>query len=277
LLEAIQYRILKSLSRRFPERTDGATDTAESKLLARLGDDLAIKIRGKCVVDYGCGGGEDSVELARLGAREVVGIDIRDSMLRRARQLADKAGLGSRCRFVPRTDVRADMIVCLDSFEHFADPAADLNRMEALLVPGGIVEISFGPTWYHPLGGHLFSVIPWAHLLFSEKALIRWRSDVRSDGARRFGEVEGGLNQMTIRRFEQLIGNSSFRILQLRCVPIRPLRRLHCRLSREFTTSVVRCTLRKQALEAENAAQERFREPSIDASRTQRLNSRLGC
>jgi hypothetical protein len=55
------------------------------------------------------------------------------------------------------------------------------------------------------LGGHLFSVFPWAHLIFSEQALIRWRSDFKSDGATRFSEVAGGLNQMTIRRFERLI------------------------------------------------------------------------
>jgi hypothetical protein len=70
------------------------------------------------------------------------------------------------------------------------------------------VPISFGPTWHHPYGGHLFSVFPWAHLIFSEKALTRWRSDLRDDGATRFGEVAGGLNQMTIRRFEELVADS---------------------------------------------------------------------
>lgn len=74
--------------------------------------------------------------------------------------------------------------------------------MSALLEPKGEVIASFGPTWYHPLGGHLFSVFPWAHLLFSEKALLRWRSDFKTDGATHFGEVAGGLNQMTVDRFE---------------------------------------------------------------------------
>ena len=73
-----------------------------------------------------------------------------------------------------------------------------------LLKPGGLLIASFGPTWYHPLGGHLVSVFPWAHLIFSETALMGWRSGIRADGAKRFHEVEGGLNQMTIRRFEQL-------------------------------------------------------------------------
>ncbi len=98
---------------------------------------------------------------------------------------------------------KAEVIVSLDSFEHFGDPAGVLAVMHDLLKPGGVIIATFGPTWYHPLGGHLFSVFPWAHLLFSEQALIRWRADIRSDGATRFGEVEGGLNQMTIARFER--------------------------------------------------------------------------
>jgi SAM-dependent methyltransferase len=244
-LESVQYQVLKALSRRFPERADGATYPGGSRLLARLGENLPDKIQGKCVVDYGCGGGQDTIELVKLGARAVVGIDIREAMLRHARMRASDAGVAARCRFSQEADVKADVVVCIDGFEHFAEPGVDLRRMHDLLVPGGIVEISFGPTWYHPLGGHLFSVIPWAHILFSEKALIRWRSDVRSDGARRFREVEGGLNQMTIRRFERLLVDSLFRVEQMHCVPIRPLRQFHCRVSREFTTSVVRCTLRK--------------------------------
>jgi hypothetical protein len=115
--------------------------------------------------------------------------------------------------------------------------------MASLLKPGGSLYASFGPTWYHPLGGHLFSVFPWAHLLFSEKALIRWRSDIRSDGATRFGEVEGGLNQMTIARFEKLAKQSPFVIDFLEAVPIRRLRLLHNRFTREFTTAIVRCKL----------------------------------
>jgi hypothetical protein len=51
--------------------------------------------------------------------------------------------------------------------------------MQARLNPGGEVAASFGPTWYHPLGAHLFGVFPWAHLISSEEALIRWRSDFR--------------------------------------------------------------------------------------------------
>ncbi len=70
--------------------------------------------------------------------------------------------------------------------------------MASLLKPSGFALVEFGYTWFHPYGGHLFSVFPWAHLIFTEKSLIRWRSDFKTDGATRFQEVAGGLNQMTI-------------------------------------------------------------------------------
>jgi len=118
--------------------------------------------------------------------------------------------------------------------------------MNMLLQPAGEMLVSFGPTWYHPLGGHLFSVFPWAHLIFNQEALIRWRSTFKADGATRFSEVAGGLNQMTIRKFEALIENSTFRLATLELVPIKKFRRFHSRLNREFTTAIVRCHLVKE-------------------------------
>jgi hypothetical protein len=43
-------------------------------------------------------------------------------------------------------------------------------------------------------------------VIFSEKALIRWRSTFKTDRATRFSEVAGGLNQMTIAKFEAVHG-----------------------------------------------------------------------
>ena len=145
----------------------------------------------------------------------------------------------------------------MDAFEHFGDPAGILGIMNARFCnrPARCLS-SFGPTWYHPLGGHPFvlSVFPWAHLVFNEEALIRWRSTFKTDrrstfktdGATRFGEVAGGLNQMSIARFEALIAESPFKFASLELVPIRKLRRFHHRLTREFTTAIVRCRLVKR-------------------------------
>ena len=176
----------------------------------------------------------------------MIGIDIREDVLQAARQRAVSTGVQNTCLFASSTKELADIVVSVDSFEHFADPAGILRIMNTLLQPAGEVLVSFGPTWYHPLGGHLFSVFPWAHLIFSERALIRWRSTFKADGATRFSEVAGGLNQMTIAKFEELIAGSPLKFASLELVPIKKLRRFHNRLTREFTTAIVRCRLVKR-------------------------------
>jgi SAM-dependent methyltransferase len=242
----IQYRILKRISPGAPDCCSGSVYDSKSKLAVLMGDDFFAKIAGKVVIDFGCGEGAECVEMAVKGAKHVIGIDIREDLLQIARQKALEAGVENSCVFASSTNELADIVVSLDAFEHFADPAEILRIMNSLLTPEGEVLISFGPTWYHPLGGHLFSVFPWPHLIFNEKALIEWRSTFKTDGATRFSEVLGGLNQMSIARFERLVAASPFKFAALEPVPIKKLQPLHNHLTREFTTAIVRCRLVKR-------------------------------
>jgi SAM-dependent methyltransferase len=246
MLTNIQYRILKRISTGAPDCCGECIYEGKSKLAVLMGDEFFNKIAGKVVIDFGCGEGAEAVEMAGRGAKRVIGIDIREEVLQAATQRAVSTGVQNTCLFVSSTKELADIVVSLDAFEHFADPAGILRIMNTLLQPTGEVLVSFGPTWYHPLGGHLFSVFPWAHLIFSEKALIRWRSTFKTDGATRFSEVAGGLNQMSIAKFEELIAGSPLRFASLELVPIKKLRRVHNRLTREFTTAIVRCRLVKR-------------------------------
>lgn len=241
----IGYRILSRISPTGDTKLlDGSAYENKSKLETLLGDDVWREIKDKVVIDFGCGNGSEAIEIAERGAKKVIGLDIQENLLESARERASRnANNRAPCEFLTHTNEYADVIISLDAFEHFDDPAAILQTMRALLKPDGCVIASFGPTWYHPLGGHLFSVFPWAHLIFTEKALIRWRSDFKTDGATRFNEVAGGLNQMTIRRFERIVAESPFKFAELKCVPIRKLQPLHNQLTREFSTAIVRCKL----------------------------------
>jgi len=248
MFETLQYRLLRTIAPTDPPHTvGGSAYEGRSKLRALLGEEQISSCVDRVVLDFGCGIGAEAVELAQLGARRVIGLDIQTSRLEQGRVLARAAGVEDRCVFTETSDEPAEIVISLDAFEHYDDPESILATMHGLLKPGGLVFISFGWPWLHPYGGHLFSVFPWAHLLFSERALIRWRSDIRSDGARRFSEVEGGLNQMTLGRAERLCAASEFIVREFRSVPIRRLRWLHNRLTREFTSATVRITLQRKS------------------------------
>src|SRR5271157_2479519 len=154
MLTNIQYRILKRISPGAPDCCSGSAYEGKSKLAVQMGDQIFTKIAGKVIIDFGCGEGADAVEMAEKGARRVIGIDYRESVLQRARQKAHEAGVQDTCLFATSTNELADVVACMDAFEHFADPADVLRIISTLLRPDGEVVASFGPTWYHPLGGH---------------------------------------------------------------------------------------------------------------------------
>ena len=246
VLTQLQTAFLKWKYPRGSSNMDGSVYAGKSKLAILMGKDFFSRIEGKVVIDFGCGDGEDAVEMALKGARQVIGIDNREQVLAVGRRRAEGAGVQDRCVFAASTGVQADVVVSVDAFEHFEDPALILRIMDGLMHPSGECLVTFGPTWYHPLGGHLFSVFPWAHLIFSERALIAWRSAFKTDGATRFGEVAGGVNQMTIARFEEYVAAGPLQVDSLTAVPIRKLKVLHNRFTREFTTAVVQCRLTKR-------------------------------
>lgn len=238
----LQYRIIRVLAPP-SSRLDESSFEGKSKLRELAGDSILDEFRGKHIIEFGCGAGRQTVELALAGAGRVTGVDIQEDLLVSAREYAQAAGVADRCEFVTSTEKLADVIFTMDAFEHFTDPEAVLRKMRASLKPGGYVYVVFGYTWLHPLGGHLLSIFPWAHLLFSEKALMRWRATVRDDGATRICEVKGGLGKMTIGRFERLAASTGFRVENLELRPIRRAAWLHCRLTQEFLTSGIRCRL----------------------------------
>lgn len=208
------------------------------------------------VMDFGCGYGRTALEIAKLGSWQVIGLDIRDSVLHEARKLAQNERL-SNLRFVNAlTDEvkelygKVDIIVSIDAFEHYSDPAKILDEMDKYLAKEGRVYISFGPPWWHPYGAHLqfMTRLPWPHIMFTERVLMAARSFYKTDGAVKFEQVEGGLNRMSVRKFERLIQNSVFRITTLQLIPIRRTKLLHsyCPGGRELFTSIIKASLQRK-------------------------------
>jgi len=193
-------------------------------------------VSGKTVVDYGCGRGLLSADLSSL-ATLVYAVDIRPEIYTAARP--NNVIVGGP-NIVP--DGVADIVLSINSFEHYAEPETVLKHWRFLLKPEGKVYLSFGPPWYHPYGAHMhfFTRIPWIHLWCPERFVMVWRSRYRADGAKRYEDVEGGLNRMSVSRCDHLLAVAGFDVVNSRNVPIRNIHWPLCTsIGRELWTSRV--------------------------------------
>lgn len=102
--------------------------------------DLLPDVRGKSVVDLGCGGGELSRELVQLGAASVVGVDISENMLAVAKAQAHpkiEYVLSDICEFQPVDAGQIDLVVSSMAFHYIENFASLVANVAAMLKPGG--------------------------------------------------------------------------------------------------------------------------------------------
>ncbi|QDV05217.1 Ubiquinone biosynthesis O-methyltransferase [Planctomycetes bacterium Poly30] len=178
-------------------------------------------IRGKRVLDYGCGDGFQAIALARAGAADVVGVEVSQARLRHARALAGETRTEG-VEFTEKAEGRFDVVISLDAVEHFLEPEENLREMVAALTPEGRVFVTFGPLWFAPFGHHMhfFAPWPWLNLLFSERTVYRIRSLYRKDGATTYAP---DLNRMTVKKFRSLLKSSGVRVESLRYGTVKDL------------------------------------------------------
>lgn len=102
-------------------------------------------LRGKTVLDIGCGaGGIDLALVLNHGAAHVTGIDVEDSVLARARALVSAKGLSDRIGLIkvapgplPFPPGMFDVVFSKDSIVHIPDKMALMAEVARVLKPGG--------------------------------------------------------------------------------------------------------------------------------------------
>ncbi|MCM2288569.1 MAG: bifunctional 2-polyprenyl-6-hydroxyphenol methylase/3-demethylubiquinol 3-O-methyltransferase UbiG [Sulfuritalea sp.] len=105
------------------------------------------ELKGKRVIDVGCGGGLLSEGMAALGA-QVTGIDLSDKALGIARLHLYESGHAIDYRLISAEAMAAeapasfDHVTCLEMLEHVPDPASTVAACAALVKPGGQVFLS---------------------------------------------------------------------------------------------------------------------------------------
>lgn len=128
---------------------------------------LSLGVRSGQALDVGTGPGQIPIKLAlKLPQLHIVGIDLSEAMLAKARNGAATAGLDSQVRFetgdarrLPFPDQQFDLVMCNSLLHHASDPLATLNelarvmhRQGALLLrdlkrPSAVV-FPFHVAWY---------------------------------------------------------------------------------------------------------------------------------
>jgi len=189
-------------------------------------------IRDKDVLDFGCGSGALSFLLIRLGAKSSVGIDLYDRDIALANERIRGEPVSFRCASsTNRIDLESssvDVVACFDVMEHIIEYESIMREWHRVLRPNGKVLISWQP-WFHPYGHHAqgYLPVPWVHVLLSNRQRDEvcarvvdlpnfqapwWDMDEHGNRINRFrdglkadkSEKSGFLNELTMRRFEQM-------------------------------------------------------------------------
>lgn len=97
---------------------------------------------GRRILDLACGVGYGSALLLEKGqAREVLGVDVDEGAIRRARDAYSRPGVRFECRsaYEMSTETPFDMAVSLETIEHLPDPERFLTILHGLLAPNAIL------------------------------------------------------------------------------------------------------------------------------------------
>ena len=130
--------------------------------------DGLVALKGRRVLDVGCGGGILSESMARLGA-DVLGIDLSSKPLRVAQLHALETQLaGVAYREIAAEDLALetpaafDVVTCMEMLEHVPDPGSIVQACAALAKPGAWVFFS---TIHRNVKSFLMAIVGAEHVL----------------------------------------------------------------------------------------------------------------
>ena len=195
-------------------------------------DQLAA-IKGKNVVDVGCGGGILAESMARRGAK-VLGVDLADKPLKVAQLHAMEAGVANLDyrsiaaeALAVEQPAQFDVVTCMEMLEHVPDPSSIIRACADMVKPGGWVFFS---TLNRNPKSFLFAIVGAEYLLkllpkgthefarFIRPAeLARWTREARLDTVQ-----YKGLEYNPLTRLYKLSGDTSVNYMVACRKPLTP-------------------------------------------------------
>jgi len=243
---------------------------AQEYVIPFLENECHLELRGKNVLEIGCGEGGVIAAFHDYGCA-AVGMDIAEARLEKARERAGADGKQRRIQFA-RVNIlqpeqtaawqrQFDLIVMKDVIEHLPGHREALGHIAKLLKPRGYLFFSF-PPWYMPFGAHQqvmqskLKFIPYTHLL--PRAWFRAL-------AQRFGEQKVLVDELvalydsrlSLSALNKLLRDVPFNVIIKKLYLTNPMYKYkfglppiaqpalvaHLPVIREFMTTVAYCTL----------------------------------
>jgi SAM-dependent methyltransferase len=171
-----------------------------------------VDLRGKRVLEIGCGNGAEVWTMAHNLGCDAYGIDVLE--------LGSWAALtGDRCHFTcadmavesPYPENHFDRVVSYTVWEHLLHPYKMLEEMYRILKPGGLAWIRAN-LYAGPKASHRYRDIffPWPHLLFTDEVVRDW--DIKH------GRTPKGLswvNRLSMHHYRNYFAHVGFRLRRL--------------------------------------------------------------
>ena len=174
-----------------------------------------LDFKGKDVLDFGCGCGALGLEtILNKEAKSLVGLDLHTEWIKFAKQnlevnypqLQDKVSFFNCGIDMLPENMKFDLIISKEVFEHVDDLGSAINSMKGRLRSGGMIISGFGPLYNSPLGHHkrFTFKFPFAHIFFTEKYLFKKLNGVKKDiEYKNLSDL--GLNGLSFRKYKEIL------------------------------------------------------------------------
>jgi SAM-dependent methyltransferase len=207
---------------------------------------------GMEVLEIGCGEGGVLKAFAGYGCN-CTGMDLSTSKIENGKVIFAEDEDGSRVHLFS-ADIydqstmdafrgKFDLIVLKDTIEHIPDQERVMKQLPVYLKPGGKLFFAF-PPWNMPFGGHQQTAttklgqLPWMHLM---------PRNVYKSFLKKAGEPEPTIESLleihdtgiSINRFEKIIKNTGYSVLNRRLYLINPIYRFKFKLTPRVQNSLV--------------------------------------
>jgi SAM-dependent methyltransferase len=196
-----------------------------------------LDLKGKDVLDLGCGYGGRTVHYREMGAAYVAGNEVRPDAVEEATEFARLKNLDNVEFFLapaeklPFPDNRFDIVMSYDVFEHVENFEQSLRESLRVLKPAGTLYAVFPPFYNATGGSHLHGVVsfsPAPNLLFSssvlkkatEEILTERGYDLRFLDSWRPADRLWCLNGVTIGSFRKTLRNLAFTSISITFAPL---------------------------------------------------------